>query len=115
MSDISTLKRKTATVDDVGSRTWLMQGSEHLIQFFMIVQLPVELNMSASQFVPQQVVLMPATIAGNDGCLRCKKTILTGWKFCPECGFRVSCNSCGKRIGNSDRYCSNCGTELTLR
>ena len=88
-----------------------MQGSEHSIQFFMIVQLPVEQNMSASQFVPQQVALMQATIARNDACPRCKKTILTGWKYCPECGFRVSCNSCGNMIGESDKYCSNCGTE----
>jgi len=89
-----------------------MQGSEHNIQFFMIVQFPVDQMMSTSQFVPQKVALTSTSIATNDVCVRCKKTILTTWKYCPECGCRVSCGSCGNWVGELDKYCSNCGGEL---
>ncbi len=81
-----------------------MQGSEHNIQFFMIVQFPVDQMMSTSQFVPQKVALTSTTMATNDVCPLCKKTILTTWKYCPECGCRVSCGSCGNRVG--ERRCS---------
>src|SRR5262249_23294154 len=86
---------------------------DHRIQFFVIVQVPMNGLMSPVQSLPQQVVMTSTIMSQQDYCPKCRTTIHAGWKYCAECGCRVSCSYCGTNVAPTTKFCSNCGAALS--
>src|SRR6266705_6781369 len=86
---------------------------EHVIQFFILVQVPMNGMMPGSQFVPQQLTLLPNSVGNRaESCPECNNPIQAGWKYCPQCGVQISCPSCSSIVATSNKYCPNCGKAL---
>jgi class 3 adenylate cyclase len=45
-------------------------------------------------------------------CSNCQSEVLTGQKFCPECGVRLdaACAACGAALSPNAKFCPECGT-----
>jgi predicted amidophosphoribosyltransferase len=63
----------------------------------------------------------------NQICSNCGNSLATGWKFCKECGTKVTtpttkpdalsrttmfCNECGAKIPGDSIFCEECGNNL---
>lgn len=53
---------------------------------------------------------------GNLICTNCGAKIISGSKFCSECGTPVQtkkfCSECGVQVDSNSKFCSNCGNKL---
>ena len=55
------------------------------------------------------------TVADKSKCSNCNAEVVTGTKFCPECGNKIEppkpkfCVNCGTPLKDGTRFCPNCG------
>ncbi len=100
----------------LGSPADAQKGGKQMFQFFIVVEVPVSGWMPNPQYVPQQLTLLPQALGQTgDSCPACKNTVVSGWKYCPQCGVHLCCPSCGSVVAPSNKYCSNCGKVLNSR
>jgi predicted amidophosphoribosyltransferase len=53
--------------------------------------------------------------ARGAACANCRAPLVTGAKFCAECGITTAsrtCTSCSKPLASGARFCASCGTAV---
>jgi len=64
--------------------------------------------------VTSQATPNPSPIASNSQsvCPSCGQPVMSGAKFCSNCGAKLVCPNCGQAITPGAKFCSNCGNKF---
>ena len=54
----------------------------------------------------------PVQNSGGSVCPSCGQPVISGAKFCSNCGAKLVCPSCGQAITPGAKFCSNCGNKF---
>ncbi|MBR2208351.1 MAG: zinc-ribbon domain-containing protein, partial [Synergistaceae bacterium] len=61
---------------------------------------------------PQTPIAQPQVQASGVTCPSCGQPVMSGAKFCSNCGAKLVCTNCGQPITPGAKFCSNCGNKF---
>ena len=66
----------------------------------------------AAPMQPQAPIAQPQVQASGVTCPSCGQPVMSGAKFCSNCGAKLVCPNCGQPITPGAKFCSNCGNKF---